>query len=160
VNGCVQLVIQLGSLAIAAVGLIYLIKYVGHTRDIAKQATLQTEGASKPAVIAIHTGTINEPPRLRNICTDPALDIEWAVSGTQKAGRISYIEARMESDALDVKLNVLQHGAVSSGTNKVAIKCSYRSISGVKYSSISKYDFIAGGFSTAFEDALKFKASS
>jgi hypothetical protein len=129
--------IQFASFAVSVVTLIYLVKYVGYTKKIAEQSMLQTEGSSKPAIIVIHTGTINQPPRLRNIGTGPALDVAWSVSGTKKAGTISYIEADKEADALSIDLQVLEHGAVMSGTNKVAIQCSYRSISGNTYSSTS-----------------------
>jgi hypothetical protein len=148
-----QLGIQLGSLIVTAVGLWFLVRYVRYTKKIAEQAVFQTEATSKPAVIAVHRGTINDLPRLRNLGTGPALDVEWAVSGTKKAGRISYIEGSEESDGLNVGLNTLEHGAVESGTNKVAIRCSYKSISGMKYNSVSDYDFMSGRFSTTFEDA-------
>ena len=146
--------IQLGSLIVSVVGLWLLWRYVLYTKKIAEQAVFQTEASSKPAVIAIHTGTINNPPRLRNIGTGPALDVEWTVSGTNKVGKIPNIEAKEESDASwNVNLHTLESGAVMSGTNKVTIRCSYRSISGMKYDSISDYDFVSNRFTTTFEDA-------
>ena len=83
--------LQLGSLILAVFTLAYLIKYVAYTKLIA-------EATSKPVVIAIRSGVITNPPRLRNIGTGPALDVEWFVSGTKKAGKISYIEPDQESD--------------------------------------------------------------
>jgi hypothetical protein len=144
--------IQLGSLIVAMIGLVFLVQYVRYTKKIAEQAVFQTEATSRPAVIAIHTGTITTPPRLRNIGNGPALDVAWAISGTKKAGTISYIEASKESDPLNVDLNALEHGAVSSGTNKVSITCSYRSISGRKAGSVSEYDFDRNRFSSTFPD--------
>jgi hypothetical protein len=130
--------IQLGSLILALVTLVYLIRYAGYTKLIA-------EATSKPSVIATRTGVITNPPRLRNIGSGPALDVAWSVSGTKKAGKISYIEPSTEY-ALDVNLHTLEHGAVLSGTDKVTITCSYRSISGRKAKSVSEYDFNRGMF--------------
>ena len=121
------------------VTLVYLIKCAGYTKLIA-------EATSKPAIVATRTGVITNPPKLRNIGSGPALDVEWSVSGTKKAGEISYIEPDKESDALDVNLHNLEHGAVLSGTNKVTITCSYRSISGRKGKPVSAYDFNRGLF--------------
>jgi hypothetical protein len=138
--------IQLGSLLLAVVTLVYLIKYAGYTKLIA-------EATSKPAIVATRTGVITNPPRLRNIGSGPALDVEWTVSGTKKAGKVSYIEPDTESDALDVNLHNLEHGAVLSGTNKVTITCTYSSISGKRAKSVSNYDFNSGVFfGTTFTD--------
>jgi hypothetical protein len=131
--------IQFGSLIVAGVTLVYLIKYAGYTKVIA-------EATSKPAIIATRTGVITNPPRLRNIGNGPALDVEWSVSGTKIAGRISYIEPGTESDPLDVNLSTLEHGAVMSGTDKVTISCSYRSLTRRKARSVSEYDFVRGVF--------------
>ncbi|MGB6735968.1 MAG: hypothetical protein WBE55_09360 [Candidatus Sulfotelmatobacter sp.] len=130
--------IQLGSLILAVITLVYLIKYAGYTKVIA-------EATSKPAVIATRTGVITNPPRLRNIGSGPALDVEWSLSGTKKAGKISFLEPSAEH-LLDVNLHALEHGAVISGTNKVTITCSYTSISGRKTRSESAYDFTTGEF--------------
>ena len=129
--------IQLGSLILAVFTFAYLIKYVDYTKQIA-------EATSKPVIIAIRNGVVTNPPRLRNIGSGPALDVEWSVSGTKKAGKISYIEANKESDALDVNLHALEFDAVRSGANKVTITCSYRSVSGKKAKSVSEYDFNSG----------------
>jgi hypothetical protein len=129
---------QVGSLILAGVTLWYLIKYVRYTEMIA-------EATSKPVVIAIRSGVITVPPRLRNIGNGPALDIEWSVSGTKKAGKVSYLQPNTEHP-LDVNLHAMENGAVMSGTNKVAVICSYRSISGRKTTATSDYDFNTGEF--------------
>lgn len=131
------------SLAVAGAALFYLIRYAGYTREIA-------EANFKPAVIAIHTGTITTPPRLRNVGNGAALDVEWSITGTKKHGEISCVEAGKESELLNVDLHSLEHGAVMSGANKVSIRCSYRGISGKKYGSVNEYDFEGGRFSSAF----------
>jgi hypothetical protein len=138
--------LQLGALILAAFTLWYLIKYVGYTKLIA-------EATSKPVVIAVRSGVITNPTRLRNIGSGPALDVEWSVSGTKNAGKISYIEPDKESDALDVNVHALEHGAVLAGTTRVVVTCSYRSISGRKTQSASNYDFNTGMFfGSTFKD--------
>jgi hypothetical protein len=136
---------QFWSLILAALTLLYLIKYVRYTKVIA-------EATSKPVVIAIRAGVITNPPRLRNIGNGPALDLEWAVSGTKKAGKLSYLEPNNEYP-LEVNLHALESGAVISGTHKVAVICSYRSISGRKTTATSAYDFDTGEFfGSTFKD--------
>jgi hypothetical protein len=41
-------------------------------------------------------------------------------------------------------------GAVKSGTNKVAIRCTYKNISGTQYHSVSEHDLHRDRFSTTF----------
>jgi hypothetical protein len=142
--------IQVGSLIVSVVGLVFLVKYVGYTRKIAEQTVTQTEASFKPAIIAIGAEGTDAPPSLRNIGKGPALDVEWAITGTKKHGKIPYIEARNTSEPLPVSgAKSLFEGA--SKSNAVAIKCSYRSISGRTYTSLSDYDLDRSRFSTVFE---------
>ena len=132
--------IQLGSLIVSVVGLVFLVKYVCYTRKIAEQTVTQTEASFKPAIIAIGGEHTNAPLGLRNIGKGPALEVEWAITGTEKHGKISYIEAGNACEALPVPAGTksLFEGATKS--NAVAIRCSYRSISGRTYTSLSDYD--------------------
>lgn len=142
--------IQVGSLTVSVVGLVFLVKYVGYTRKIAEQTVIQTEASFRPAIIAVGAGGTDIPPSLRNIGKGPALDVEWAITGTKKQGKIPCIEAGNMPDVLPVSgAKPLFEGA--SKSNAVAIKCSYRSISGRTYSSLSDYDWDRGRFSTVFE---------
>jgi|ERR1039458_2171185 hypothetical protein len=143
--------IQLGSLIVSVVGLVFLVKYVCYTRKIAEQTVTQTEASFKPAIIAIGGEHTNAPLGLRNIGKGPALEVEWAITGTEKHGKISYIEAGNACEALPVPAGTksLFEGATKS--NAVAIRCSYRSISGRTYTSLSDYDLDRGRFSTTFE---------
>jgi hypothetical protein len=143
---------QLCSLIVAVIGLVLLYQYVRHTETIAKQTVAQSEAAFKPAIIATQEGVITTPPRLRNIGKGPALDVEWEMTSSKKKGKIPCIEAGTYSaaDALNVNLNALENAAVMSSGNKVAINCSYKSISGMKYISVSEFDFETSRFSTSF----------
>lgn len=146
--------IQLGSLIVAAIGLRYLIKYVAYTRQIAEQSVLQTEANSKPAIIAISGGSMDASPRLRNIGKGPALDVEWEVIGTNAKGKVDYVEPGHESDHLHgiQGAKTLVNGALKLGHNKPAIVCTYRSISGLQYRSVSNYDLERNRYSTTFAD--------
>jgi hypothetical protein len=144
--------IQIGSLIVAVLTLFYLIQYVGYTKTIAKEAGNQSEATFKPAVVVTQTGIITNPPRLRNIGNGAALDVEWTITGTKKRQIISYLEAGQDSEALPFDLQKLEHAAVESGTNKVSIRCSYRSIAGRTYISVSTYDFEKNRFSAAFDE--------
>jgi hypothetical protein len=153
---CPEPIIQLGSLVVAAIGLVYLVKYVRHTKEIAEQSVIQTEATFKPAVIAVHGDDTQASARLRNIGNGPALDVEWTITGADTAGKFACIEVGDESDPVPSSgLANLQSFAVQTGTNKVAIRCSYRSISGMQYSSESEYDFRRFRFSTTFAGGLQ-----
>jgi hypothetical protein len=143
--------IQLGSLIVAGVGLTYLVKYVGYTKEIALQAGLQTEATFKPAIVAIHGGSTDEPPGLRNIGKGPAVDVDWSISDTDRKGKISYLEPCHET-RLPVKGAMsLYVAATKSGRDTVRITCRYKSVSGKQHGSVSTCDFDRGRFSTLFE---------
>ncbi len=144
VANCFQFV----SLFVSVVGLCFLWRYVYYTKKIAEQAVTQTEASFKPAIIAI-LGKRPNAFSLRNIGKGPALDVEWAVTGTERQGKISYIEAGNAGEALPEPVEK------SLYEGKGAIRCSYRSISGKTYTSLSDYDSDRERFSTTFEDARK-----
>ncbi|MGA9042718.1 MAG: hypothetical protein WB421_19455 [Terriglobales bacterium] len=141
--------IQLGSLTVAAVGLVFLIKYVRYTNVIA-------EATFKPAIIAIHEGVITKPPELRNVGNGPALEVKWEMPQAKKKGEISCIEPRKDSkepyflDSID--LQKLEPAAVVEGTNKRTIECSYKSISGKTYRCSAEYDYTRNQFTTTFRN--------
>lgn len=146
--------IQLGSLIIAALGLCFLVKYVGYTRVISQEATGQTETAFKPAVIALPGESTDENCKLRNVGKGPAMDVEWQITGTNRKGRFSCIEAGTHSEEMHTSnLKTLANGALQSpNQNEVAVACSYKSISGKGYVSVNKHDFEHNRFNTTFTE--------
>jgi len=142
---CITEWIQLGSLVVAAVGLIFLIKYVEYTKDIA-------EATFKPAIIVVQGGSLDAPPHLRNIGKGPALDIEWEISGTGKTGKMACLEVQTDSPELRGVLGArtFTEGALKAATDKSTLYCSYRAVSGVRYASDSVYEIDSGRFSTTF----------
>jgi hypothetical protein len=145
---------QLGSVIVAAVGLYFLVKYVGYTRAISQEATRQTETAFKPAIIAIHGATTDAHGKLRNVGNGPAMDVEWQITNTKHRGRFSCIEAGSYSEEMKPSnLKALTNGALQSpNQNEVAITCSYKSISGKEYASVSKHALESGRFDTTFRE--------
>jgi len=146
--------IQLGALIVAAIGLYFLVKYVGYTRVISQEATRQTETAFKPAVIAIQGALTDAHGRLRNVGNGPAMDVEWQITNTKHRGHFSCIEAGTDSAEMHPSnLKALINGAMQSPSqNEVAIMCCYKSISGKKYASVSKHDLERGRFDTTFTE--------
>jgi hypothetical protein len=68
--------IAVGSLIVAAIGLYFLVRYVGYTKKIAQEAVRQTEASFKPAVIAIPGASTDAHSKLRNVGKGPAMDVE------------------------------------------------------------------------------------
>jgi hypothetical protein len=148
--------LQGGQLVLAVITLIYLVRYVRYTKKIADHTVIQAEATFKPAIIAVQHGIVTTPPQLKNIGKGPALDIQWTLTGTgttQKGETLSYLEAGETSGSLPVTLPKFEYAAVMSNTNKVSIECSYKSISGRKYTSINDYNFDTGRFSTRFRES-------
>jgi hypothetical protein len=133
--------IALGSLIVAAIGLRYLVRYVEFTRRISEEAVNQTEASFKPAVIAIPGASTDAHSKLRNVGKGPAMDVEWRITNTSQKGRLSCIEAGKDSPEMQPSnLEALVIGALKSPSkNDVAIVCSYKSISGRQYTSVSKH---------------------
>jgi hypothetical protein len=133
--------IALGSLVVGAVGLYFLVQYVGYTRRISEEAVRQTEASFKPAIIAIPTERGDKDCTLRNVGKGPAMDVEWQIMGTNQKGRFSCVEAGADSPPMHPSnLEALVNAALKSPSkNDVAIVCSYKSISGKQYTSVSKH---------------------
>ena len=133
--------IALGSLVVGAVGLYFLVKYVGYTNQIATEARNQTEASFKPAIIAIASRSTDGQSKLRNVGKGPAMDVEWQIAHTSYNGRFSCIEAGNDSPEMHPSnLAALATGALKSpGKEDAAIVCTYKSLSGRRYTSISKH---------------------
>lgn len=132
--------IALGSLVVGIVGLYFLVKYVGYTNQIATEARNQTEASFKPALIPIPGANTEADCSLKNIGKGPALNVEWEITGTSQKGSFGYIEAGGVVEMHPSNFFMLTVGAMKSQSkNDVAIVCSYKSISGKQYTSISKH---------------------
>jgi len=78
--------IELASLAVATIGLLYLIKYVRATESIATQSVNQSEAAFKPAVVVRPGVSVDAPPKLVNIGNGPAMEFEVVDTGKRAEG--------------------------------------------------------------------------
>ena len=144
--------IQLASLTISAVTLVYLIKYVSATDIIARQSVQQVEATFRPAIVAITDPRdgLDGVPKLVNIGKGPAMEIEWFLSSLQNIkGTISYLETT-RPEPYDLRAFSNMKPFFHPSERLPAIVCTYKSISGARYSSTSTYDINTGVFSTTF----------
>jgi hypothetical protein len=149
----VSIVIQLASLAISAVTLAFLIKYVRATEIIAKQSIQQVEATFRPAIVAVEGSRgLDDLPRLVNIGQGPAIEVEWYLSTMANIhGTIPYLEPD-RTDAYPLQQFADMRPFFQPSATLPAIICNYKSISGMNYSSASTYDINRGQFSTTFSN--------
>lgn len=158
--------IELVSLAVATIGLLYLVKYVRATEMIADQSVNQSEAAFRPAVVLKSGGSIEAPPLLVNIGNGPAMELVWWVPDSVIKGVVPYLEQRQDEkiaqkaiDSLRAKVVEARMAGMIPGRLKrdptddelhPCVRCEYRSLSGRRYTSSSRYDFDLGHFITTF----------
>ncbi|MGC2194627.1 MAG: hypothetical protein WA628_08120 [Terriglobales bacterium] len=154
-------IVALASLAVAVVTLSYLITYVKATKMIAEQSVLQTEAQSRPAVVV--KPATSAGPILVNIGNGPAMELKWSIPGTTRGNVIHYLEPR-QIEHLDTALTseLRSLGKSARMQNQAAdellyprIICTYRSLSGMQYTSANRYDVDYSTFSTTFEPNVK-----
>src|SRR6266481_379532 len=154
-----QNVVAVLSLIVAAVVLLYLIIYVKATETIAKQSLEQTEAVFRPAVVVKPGMTAAAGPVLLNIGNGPAMELKWSVARGLKTGVFPYLEQRQAHNLEQSVMNGLRGMAVEArlpGRQSAEdelhprLECEYRSLSGKRYTSSSRYDFNLGQFITAF----------
>ena len=140
---CVANLLQLGSLVVAFIGLLFLIVYVYYTKKIA-EATL------KPAIVAIQGASMDATPHLRNIGNGPAMDVEWEILDSNIRGTLPFIEAGKDSESLGAFSGDRTFAEAGMKANRTTLVCKYRSISGSEYTSTNNYRLEIGRFSTTF----------
>jgi len=146
--------IQLLSLIISAATLVYLIKYVRATDVIAKQSVQQVEATFRPAIVAVTDPRdgLGGVPKLVNIGKGPAMEVEWFLSALQNIrGTIPYLETTRPSGPYSLQAFSDMKPLFHPSDKLPAIVCTYKSISGARYSSTSTYDVNTGVFSTTFQ---------
>jgi hypothetical protein len=138
-----QTLIPLLSLLVSALALGYLIKYVKATEIIARQSVEQVEATARPAIVCVNG------PRLVNLGTGAAFDVDWFIPTTGEKGRIPVL--RLERD-LDSKAGEeAGYFHVADFQDQGTLICNYRSISGQVYSSVNVYSHRRDRFSTTFK---------
>jgi hypothetical protein len=158
----IQNIVAFASLAVAAVTLRYLIMYVKATKVIADQSVLQTEAQSQPAVVA--KAATSAGPTLMNIGNGAAMGLKWHVPGTKRQDLIQYLEPGQtvtldtsltsELRGIGNKARMQGSGATDEQLYPLLI-CEYRSLSGMKYTSINRFDVDYTTFSTTFGPGVK-----
>lgn len=138
-----QTLIPLLSLLVSALGLGFLIKYVKATEIIARQSVEQVEAMARPAIVCVNG------PRLVNLGTGAAFDVDYFIPNTGEKGKIPVL--RLERD-LDSKAGEeAGYFQVADFLDQGTLICSYRSISGQVYSSLNVYSQSRDRFSTTFK---------
>ena len=150
----VGILIQLASLAISAVTLAFLVKYVRSTEIIARQSVQQVESTFRPAIVAQAGRAVDDAPSLINIGKGPAIEVEWSVSTRPDMyGTIPCLELdRRDPYPLHQLAGMKPFFQATPALPVPAIICNYKSISGMTYSSASTYGIDRGQFSTTFSD--------
>jgi hypothetical protein len=130
--------------------------YLYETRRMRKAAEAQVEAAFRPAVIVLHVGSLESSPTLENIGNGPAMEISWALSDSDFSGNVAFLQPdHREYLGIPGMKPLYEAGsrAESSGRSSLAcIKCSYRSLSGKRYFSISTFSLDSPQFVTTFEN--------
>jgi len=85
-------IITLGQLVVGIFGLVFLIIYVRATKTIATQSVEQTEGQSRPAIVAKPGSTATDAPMLVNIGNGPAIDLKWSIQPGKQHDTVQYLE--------------------------------------------------------------------
>lgn len=142
-----------GQVALLAVTAVFVYRYLKETEKLRIAAQQQVEAGFRPAVIAVHDGSLQEGPSLVNIGTGPAIDVEWRVAGSRLQGMHRYLEPGCGPKELGIDgMRGLYSVGAASKTEDVRIECTYRSLSGWQYSSCSSYNLVHSKFTTTFGD--------
>lgn len=122
-------------------------RYVAATSRLVKTSQDQVEGLSRPALVIQEAG--GDQLRLVNIGSGPAVGIEWRFKDRptaavfseshEPAGALSYLEQRQTQDMPFKEVVIVNR----------EMHCLYRSISGQRYVSVSKFTE-KGTFETEF----------
>jgi len=136
--------IALANLIISAITLYFLIVYVRATKTIAQQSINQVEATFWPAIVIVPGDLVSESPRIVNIGKGPALGVQWSMpSSVDLQGVFTYLRP-------EEPRNLGFHGKFLYEGDGGVVSCHYTSVSGKKYSSISRFDAHKNVFSTTF----------
>jgi hypothetical protein len=130
--------------------------YLYETRTMRKAAEAQVEAAFRPAVIVRHEGSLETAPTLENIGNGPALEVSWTMSDSDYSERVAFLQQNHRKElGMPGMKPVYEAGARAESGGRpavVRIKCSYRSLSGKRYSSTSVFTLTSPEFVTTFGD--------
>ncbi|MGA8152749.1 MAG: hypothetical protein WB952_17500 [Terriglobales bacterium] len=136
--------------------------YLIETRRLRIAAQQQVEASFRPAVVAVHDGSIEKGPSLVNIGNGPAIEVEWHLLNSSLKGDFPYLEPGCKPQELGTNgMKGLYNAGIGGKTEEARIECTYRSLSGWRYSSSNSYNLVHYKFATTFRDeGLPGKAGS
>lgn len=147
----VATVVEVALLAVNAVLFGY---YLHETHKTRKAAERQVEASFRPAVIVQNLVSTSEHPKLKNIGNGPAMSVRWVLRDSKLADNFSFLLAG-ESQYMQCEP---KHIFEASGAGRAPqalcaeIECTYSSLSGRRYSSVSTVNLETFRVTTAFSE--------
>jgi hypothetical protein len=132
-----------------AISAVFIGLYLLETWRIRKTAERQVEASFRPAVIVTHDGSTTHLPQLENIGNGPAMELAWTLQNSKLKHAFPYLRPNAKEWLFDVQ----ELYNAGGGSGRAVIECSYRSLSGHHYSSMSTCDLNTIQFTTTFRDS-------
>jgi len=128
--------------------------YLYETRKMRKAAERQVEATFRPAVVITHSGQTDRNPHIENIGNGPALEVRWRLVNSELTGTLPQLLPHQPTELPFGGVKPLYNAGLRVGpdTETATIDCSYRSLSGLPYSSRSTYNLGRFEFVTTFVD--------
>lgn len=114
----------------------------------------QVEASFRPAVIVRNLVSTSEHPKLENVGAGPAMQLRWTLQGSEFTDEFSFLRpGEAQYLTCDPKA-VFQAAAAGNGPTALSavIECTYRSLSGLRYCSVSTVDLSTFRVVTTFSD--------
>lgn len=143
---------SLAQVLVLIVTAVFVYHYLQETKKLRLAAQSQAEATFRPAIIATGGNSTESSPRLENIGYGPAMELEWALLDSDMKGTTPFLQpekwVQLPFDGIKPLFNAgLKKGPEAT---TATIVCRYRSLSGVRYSSMCIYTFSRFEFVTTF----------
>jgi hypothetical protein len=130
---------------------LFVRRYLKETEKLRLAAQAQVEATFRPAVIALSGGSLESNPKLENIGNGPAMNLEWFLAGGELKGKLPIMRMHKPEELPFGGVKPL-YNAMGPNQTTATIECSYRSLSGRRYTSTCTYNCERFEFITTFED--------
>ncbi len=133
---------------------LFVWRYLKETEKLRLAAQAQVEATFRPAVVALSGGSLESNPKLENIGNGPAMNLEWFLVDGELKGKLPIMRMHKPEELPFGGVRPLYNAASAMGRNQTTatIECSYRSLSGHRYTSTCTYNCERFHFITTFED--------
>lgn len=144
---------SVGQLIVLIVTACFVYRYLKETEKLRLAAQAQVEATFRPAIIAIADGSLDRDPKLENIGNGPAVEVEWFLVRGSLKGTLPIM---LTHKPVDLPFGGAKLLFLAAGNESIAtIQCSYRSLSGHRYSSACTYNCDRSEFITTFEEKAR-----